>query len=98
MVLGWDLGSGLGRPLGSLALLGYVLAQFVFYLHGQVLLAFAGNGLPYSLAHAHDAIVWVVFVIGDVNFVAAALTLVYLFRNRATAGGARSRKPEGRDR
>ena len=81
-----------GSRTGYVVLTTYAAAQVAFYFHGQVLLAFAGYGMPYSLTHARDAIVWAVFVIGDVNFLAAAVTLVYLLaRRRGLAAPAESR-------
>lgn len=71
-----------GRRLGFWILLAYAVVQVVFYLYGDVVLAFAGYGLPYQLTHARDTIVWLVFLVGDANFVAAALVLVHLVRAR----------------
>ncbi len=67
-----------GRRLGYVLLLLYVAAQVAFYVHGQIVLAFVGYGFLYALTHAHDPVVWVVFVIGDLNLLAAVIALVYL--------------------
>ena len=67
---------------GYVVLVAYAAAQVAFYVHGQVLLAFFGYGLPYNLTHARDIVVWLVFVIGDVNFIAAITALAVLVARR----------------
>ena len=81
-----------GNRIGYPLLVAYAAAQVAFYFHGQVLLAFSGYGLPYALTHAPDAIVWVVFVIGDVNFVAAIVALGYLLISRTRFSVSRAGK------
>ncbi len=85
-VLGYLLVVG-RRPAGYWVFLTYVAAQCAFYFHGEVLLALAGYGLPFQLAHARDPLVWVVFVIGDSNFIAAALVLGFLLWRRQAFTG-----------
>ena len=78
-----------GRRAGYWVLLAYVVAQLAFYVHGDVLLTFAGYGLPYQLTHARDAVVWAAFLIGGLDLVAAAITLGWLLvRRRELAGPA----------
>lgn len=67
---------------GYWILLAYVIAQILFYLRTDILGSFTGSGLPYQLFHARDAIVWLAFVAGDLNFLAALGALVYLLRRR----------------
>jgi hypothetical protein len=84
------------RRLGYWLLLAYAIVQTLFYLDGEVVLAFAGYGLPYHLSHTGDPIVWLTFLIGDLNFIAAVATVVYLLtRRRALLGAARldTRRP-----
>ena len=69
-----------GRRVGWWLLVAYAVAQALFYLHNEVVLAFAGYGLPYNLAHARDAVVWLAFVAGFVNSVAAVAFLAYAAR------------------
>jgi hypothetical protein len=77
------------RRVGYWLLLGYAIVQTLFYLDGEVVLAFAGYGLPYHLAHTEDPIVWLTFLIGDLNFIAAvAMTGYLLARRRALLGSA----------
>jgi hypothetical protein len=71
-----------GRRLGYWLLLTYAIIQTLFYLDGEVILAFAGNGLPYHLSHTGDPIVWLTFLIGDLNFIAAVAMVVYLLMRR----------------
>ncbi len=71
-----------GTRLGYWLLLAYAVTQTLFYIDGELILAFAGYGLPYHLSHTADPIVWVTFVVGDVNFIAAVAAVVYLLRLR----------------
>jgi hypothetical protein len=80
----WGLAAG--RRVGHPVLLAYALTQAAFYFHGQVLLAFEGYGMLYALTHARDGVVWGVFVVGDLNFVAAVGAAVYLVVRRRSLG------------
>lgn len=71
-----------GRRAGWWLLVAYAGVQTAFYLNGEVLLAFAGYGLPYHLLHARDPVVWLTFVAGIANFAAAIAFLVYAARRR----------------
>ena len=73
-----------GRRAGYWLLLSYAAVQVIFYLNNEVLLAFAGYGLPYHLAHTDDLLVWVVFVIGDLNFLAAVGMVAFLLIDRSS--------------
>ena len=73
-----------GSRAGYWLLLGYALVQLAFYLNSEVLMSFRGFGLPYHLTHTSDLIVWLAFVIGDLNFLAAAIAAFYLIRHRRT--------------
>jgi hypothetical protein len=71
-----------GPAVGLLAAAGYAITQALFDIDGEVILAFAGYGLPYHLSHTADLIVWLTFVVGDLNFIAAVAVVVYLLRRR----------------
>ena len=77
-----------GRRLGYWLLLTYAIIQTLFYLDGEVVMAFAGYGLPYHLSHPGDPIVWLTFLIGDLNFIAAVAMVVYLLTRRTALLGA----------
>lgn len=79
----WAVASG--RRFGWPLLTAYALAQVLFYAHGQLLLAFYGYGAIYELTHARDAIVLTVFLIGDLDFLAAIAALTYLLLRRPSA-------------
>jgi len=76
-----------GRRSGYWLMLAYALTQSFFYLNSEVLLSFEGYGLPYHLGHTQDPIVWLTFVIGDLNFLAALAMTVYLLSRRRTLLG-----------
>jgi hypothetical protein len=71
-----------GAQAGYWLLLAYAFVQLTFYLDSEVLMSFGGFGLPYHLSHTNDPIVWLAFVIGDLNFLGAAVVVVYLLRRR----------------
>jgi len=71
-----------GRPLGYWLLLAYATVQFLFYFATQVIAAFWGYGLVFHLTQTQDPVVWLTFVVGDVNFVAAVVVIVYLLKRR----------------
>jgi hypothetical protein len=82
VVGGW-LYSG-HRRIGYPILLGFVVAQVLFYLH-SLALSLTGGGLLQQLTHARDPIVWLAFFIGDLSFVAALLFLGFLVTHRRPA-------------
>jgi hypothetical protein len=67
-----------GWRVGYWLVLSFLAVDFAFYFRNEIMLIPAGYGLPYHLVHARDALLWVVFLIGDLNFVAAAYFLWYL--------------------
>jgi hypothetical protein len=71
-----------GRAAGYWLLLSFLAVEVVFYFRNEVLLIPAGYGMPYHLTHARDPLLWVVFLIGDVNFLAAGCFVWYLLRER----------------
>jgi hypothetical protein len=74
-----------GRRAGYWVLLSFLVAEFLFYFHGQILGITNGYGLVYLIVHAHDAIVRAVFLVGDVNFIVAGYFAVYLIRQHRRA-------------
>jgi hypothetical protein len=91
--LAWFLGGvvlqrrgGRAGRAGYWLLLSFLITEFLFYFHGQVLQLASGYGLVYDLVHAHDTIVRWVFVVGDLNFAAAGFFAAYLvWQRRASA-------------
>lgn len=71
-----------GRRIGFGLFFAYTTAQFLFYFDTEVIGALLGSGLPYQLGRTQDLIVWLTFLVGDLNFVAAAGLLIYLLRHR----------------
>lgn len=82
-----------GRRIGYWLLLAYAVIQVLFYIDGEVILAFVGYGLPYHLSHTQDLIVWLTFLIGDLNFIAAVAMTVYLLTRRRAL--LRASSPDG---
>ena len=71
-----------GRSAGYWLLLGYAVAQSLFYFDTEAIGALRGYGLPYHLTQTHDLILWLTFVCGDVNFLAALAMVFYLLTRR----------------
>jgi hypothetical protein len=77
-------GGRAGRA-GYWLLLSFLITEFLFYFHGQILQLAHGYGMVHDLVHAHDTIVRWVFVVGDLNFVAAGFFAAYLAWHRRTS-------------
>jgi hypothetical protein len=75
-----------GLRVGYWLLVSFLIVEFLFYFHGQILGIFHGYGLVYNIVHAHDMIVRIVFLVGDVNFLAAGYFAAYLLLRRRRAG------------
>ena len=71
-----------GSRAGYWLLLGYASVQLVFYLNSEIVMSFRGFGLPYHLTRTGDLIVWLAFVIGDLNFIAAGIAAFHLVSHR----------------
>jgi hypothetical protein len=72
-----------GKRAGYWLLLAYAAVQFLFYFNAEIIGTLVGAGLPYQLGRTDDPIIWLTFLVGDLNFVAAAGVLVYLLRHRS---------------
>jgi hypothetical protein len=70
-----------GRAVGYWLLVSFLAVEFVFYFRNEILLIPGGYGMPYHLTHIRDPLLYVVFLIGDVNFLAAGYFLWYLLSN-----------------
>ncbi len=68
--------------MGYWLLFSFLVVQFLFYFHGQIILMLWGYGLFYHLLRFNDMILWWVFFIGDVNFFTAAFYIYYLWKKR----------------
>ena len=68
------------KKLGSWLLVSYLLAVFIFYFHNQIILSFFGYGIFYHFLHVKDSILWFVFFIGDINFLASGFFIYYFLR------------------
>ena len=69
--------------VGYWLLLSFLAVEFLFYFHGEILMLFWGYGIGYHLLRVKDQVLWWVFFIGDVNFVAAGYYLYYLLRKKS---------------
>ena len=78
-----------GRRDGFWLLLGYALVQVLFYFDTQIVVAIAGSGLFYHLGQTQDLILWLTFLVGDINFIAAVAVVIWLVRHREDATGGR---------
>jgi hypothetical protein len=72
-----------GRRSGFWLLLTYAAVEFLFYFNAEIVGTLVGAGLPYQLGRTDDLVVWLTFLVGDLNFIAAAWVLIYLVRHRS---------------
>ncbi len=70
--------NALGYPLT----LSFLLVDFGFYLFNIITSSIHGFGPLYHLSRLDDPILWVVFLVGYVNFVAAGYLIWQLLRGR----------------
>ncbi len=89
-VLAWFL-LGYGRlaarkPLGLILSVSFLGVEFLFYLQTQIVQAATGNGILLHVLHPDDPLLFVVFLIGYVNLVAAPFLVGALLRHRALFG------------
>ena len=66
------------RSVGYWVLLSYFAVVFLFYFRNEIMLIPSGFGLPYHLLHTPDPVLLWVFMMGDLNFVAAAVFIAWL--------------------
>jgi hypothetical protein len=71
-----------GSSRGFWLLFSFLATEFAFYLHNESVSIPHGYGLPYQLRDFHDLLLWFVFLIGGINFVADGYFLWYLCRRR----------------
>jgi hypothetical protein len=71
------------KPIGYWLTMAFLAVQFLFYFNNEIVRMFDGYGLLYHLTDFHDPVIWPVFLMGDVNFFAAAFFLYYLARNKS---------------
>ena len=80
--LAWFVGglilAAQGRSASFWVLFAYFLVVFLFYFQNEILLIPSGYGVPYHLFHMSDPVLWWVFLIGDLNLVAAAAFVAWL--------------------
>jgi hypothetical protein len=85
-VLGWFvLGySRLQRSkrLGYSLMLSFLIVEFLFYLQTQIVQAFSGRGILLHVIHPDDALLFVVFLIGYLNFIAAGWFVYFMIKHR----------------
>lgn len=71
-----------GQAIGSRLLLSFLLADFGFYLYNAVAGTLHGYGPRYHLERVADPLLWVVFLIGYLNMLAAGGLLWHLLARR----------------
>lgn len=76
-----------GRSVGWWLTCAFLFVQFVFYFRNEILLIPAGYGFVFHLRDWRDPLLWAVFLIGDINFVASGYFLAYLLVHRRELNG-----------
>ena len=68
------------KKIGYWLLLSFLLVQSLFYFINEVVLSLYGYGMLHHYIHTTDWILWMVFFIGDVNFIASCCYSYYLIK------------------
>lgn len=71
------------KMIGYWLLLSFLLVQCVFYFTNEVILSFYEYGILYHFLHSKDWILWIVFLVGDINFFAACFYSYYLIKRKS---------------
>ncbi len=71
------------KRMGYWLLLSFLVVQCIFYFFNEVFLSFYGYGILYHFFHSKDIVLWIVFFIGDLNFIAACYYVYYLIKRKS---------------
>lgn len=71
-----------GKKLGYILITSFYIVEFLFYLQTQITQAVSGKGILLHVLRPDDALLFVVFGVGYINFLAAAWFAYYLLRNK----------------
>jgi len=71
---------------GFLVLLSFLITEFLFYLSTQITQLLSGQGILLHVLRPNDPVLFVVFGIGYINFVAAGFFIFYLIRHKMELG------------
>jgi hypothetical protein len=70
------------KLIGLILMFTFLSIEFLFYLSTQVTQAISGQGILLHVLQPSDPILFIVFGIGYINFIAAAYFIIHLLRNR----------------
>lgn len=62
--------------------LSFVIVEFLFYLQTQIVQALSGSGVLLHVLHPDDTLLFVVFLIGYINFIASGWFSYFMIKNR----------------
>ena len=68
------------KMAGYIILITFLIVEFLFYLSNQVTQLASGKGILLHVLHPDDALLFVVFGLGYINFIAAGYFVFYLLR------------------
>lgn len=71
------------KSLGLALTVSFLAVEFLFYVQTQIVQAMTGHGLLLHVVHPDDPVLFVVFLIGYINLVAAPFLIGALVRHRA---------------
>jgi lipid-A-disaccharide synthase-like uncharacterized protein len=72
-----------GSARGYLLLISFLSVEFLFYVQTQVVQLISGHGVLLYVIRPSDPVLFIVFGIGYINFVAAGWFVYYLVTHRA---------------
>ena len=71
------------KKFGFFLTIGFLLTEFIFYLQTQIVQYVSGHGILLYVVHPHNWLLFIVFGIGYINFIAAALFIPYLMIHKS---------------
>lgn len=72
------------KPYGLALTISFLLVEFLFYLQTQLVQAVSGHGILLHVLHPDNPLLFVVFLIGYINLVAAPFLISALLRHRSS--------------
>ncbi len=73
-----------GKKTGYYLMLTFLIIEFLFYLQTQIVQATTGHGILLHVLRPDNGLLFIVFFIGYVNFIASAYFIFYLIKYRSS--------------
>lgn len=71
------------KRYGYAILLSFFTVEFLFYLQTQIVQAISSKGILLHVLHPDNNLLFLVFLIGYINFAAAAWFIYFMIKNKS---------------